>query len=71
MACFLMHNFIRSQMDIDPIEMPVGNSMDDNNEDEGDQDGIFVDNIQASTEWSLKRDSWLKPYGNNIWQHNE
>lgn len=65
MTCFLLHNFIRSQMASDPIEQALDGGHEGDNvehEDEvdnvehADEGGEFVDVIEPSTEWNQKRD---------------
>ncbi|XP_042051511.1 uncharacterized protein LOC121796797 [Salvia splendens] len=58
-ACFLLHNFIRSQMEVDPLEEEIDLQADDGdgNESDGDEDGpAYIDHIEPSTAWTKKRD---------------
>ncbi|XP_042025932.1 uncharacterized protein LOC121772777 [Salvia splendens] len=53
-ACFLLHNYIRSEMPTDPIEMTENDEFTDN-EEAGD-DGVlgeFVDRVEPSPAWKL------------------
>ncbi|XP_042016260.1 uncharacterized protein LOC121764282 [Salvia splendens] len=56
-ACFLLHNFIRDQMAVDPVEEELGDHNDDG--DETDQEQALVDHINSvepSAGWNKKRD---------------
>lgn len=57
MACFLLHNFIRRQMVVDPIELQMDRLTENNYEivDGGAPD--HVENMEPSTEWSEFRDN--------------
>lgn len=52
MACFLLHNFIRREMTIDPIEAQLDGltKLNTNDGDNGAPDG--VNNVDPSSEWS-------------------
>ncbi|XP_042023260.1 putative nuclease HARBI1 [Salvia splendens] len=56
MACFLLHNFIRNEMEIDPIEEQIEIEMPhlDYEDDGGHAD--FVDIFESTVEWNQKRD---------------
>lgn len=56
MACFLLHNFIRREMAIDPIEELLDNMEDGVLDDELEEQIEFVDTIEPSSQWSHKRD---------------
>ncbi|KAG8382550.1 hypothetical protein BUALT_Bualt05G0089000 [Buddleja alternifolia] len=55
MACCLLHNFIRMEMPIDPLDhlFPDGYVNNGDAEDKVD----FIDTVESSTEWSNWRDS--------------
>lgn len=55
MACFLLHNFIRSVMSDDPFEDIVDGLAEDLDEEGGDDDVGFVEGIDATAEWNNKR----------------
>ena len=56
MACFLLHNFIRSEMTSDPIEQEI-DGVEGDEDAEHDDEGIeFVDGVEPSTEWNQKRE---------------
>ncbi|XP_042023279.1 uncharacterized protein LOC121770595 [Salvia splendens] len=55
LACFLLHNFIRSEMESDPIEMAVAHEGEGNEEDV--QDGDFVAGVEPSQVWTNARDA--------------
>lgn len=50
MACFLLHNFIRSEMSEDPIERDLDNS---NHEEEVHPEEVdYISTVEATTEWT-------------------
>ncbi|XP_057774908.1 uncharacterized protein LOC130993865 [Salvia miltiorrhiza] len=55
MACFLLHNFIRTEMEVDPIEQ-VWDDIAHQNDDDEPQDVEFVDVVESSSEWNRWRD---------------
>ncbi|XP_057797082.1 uncharacterized protein LOC131013093 [Salvia miltiorrhiza] len=67
MCCFLLHNFIRSEMVHDPLEALVDRQPGaDAYEEHGDEDDGFVDAIQTSPQWNRARDAiaeamWRQP----------
>ncbi|KAH6826465.1 hypothetical protein C2S53_014319 [Perilla frutescens var. hirtella] len=54
MCCFLLNNFIRSQMNIDPIEQHF--DMLVNEGALGENGDEFVDTVESSPEWNAARD---------------
>lgn len=66
MACCLLHNFIRMEMEIDPIELlvdePTGNI---NNDIENDD---VIDSVETSPEWNTFRDNLAQSMF-NAWRH--
>ncbi|XP_042035345.1 uncharacterized protein LOC121781715 [Salvia splendens] len=65
MACFILHNFIRSQMQVDPMELELGDATEDledlehANEDisagpAGDG-GEYVDAVESTPAWNQTR----------------
>ncbi|XP_042044749.1 uncharacterized protein LOC121790662 [Salvia splendens] len=55
LACFLLHNFIRSEMESDPIELAVAHEGEGNEEDV--HDGDFVAGVEPSQVWTNARDA--------------
>ena len=57
MACFLLHNFIRREMAIDPVEVELDGIYHGVNHD--DDNGVveFVETVEPSTEWSQIREN--------------
>ncbi|KAH6767391.1 hypothetical protein C2S52_018374 [Perilla frutescens var. hirtella] len=55
MCCFLLNNFIRSQMNIDPIEQQFDMLVNDEGALGVDGDE-FVDIVESSPEWNAARD---------------
>ncbi|XP_042052727.1 putative nuclease HARBI1 [Salvia splendens] len=56
-ACFLLHNFIRGQMEVDPLEVQIDSQGDDGSQSDADDDGVaFIQSIEPTTAWSKKRD---------------
>lgn len=67
MVCFLLHNFIRNEMQNDPIELEMDDqSIENGNEDTAVDEVEFIDAIENSAEWNQKRDAiadfmWMNP----------
>ena len=56
-ACFLLHNFIRDKMAVDPVEEELDNH--DNDADKMEQEQALVDHINSvepSAKWNKKMD---------------
>ncbi|XP_042056100.1 uncharacterized protein LOC121800640 [Salvia splendens] len=57
-ACFLLHNYIRSQMVVDPIKVELGNEAD--NDEESDNEhivgGDHINSVEPSASWNKKMD---------------
>lgn len=55
-TCFLLHNFIRSQMEVDPVELILDEST--NIEENGEpEDVTYIDAVESSREWNEARDA--------------
>lgn len=67
MACFLLHNFIQNEMRDDPFEVGVYDyaEYEGDLDDDGDDLG-FVESIEATAEWNIKRDQ----LANAMWEEN-
>ncbi|XP_057764994.1 uncharacterized protein LOC130985849 [Salvia miltiorrhiza] len=68
MACFIINNFIRSEMTVDPIEEQFNNLTVEMEFAEQDH-GEFIDAVEASPAWNAQRDDlahamWQKYVGN-------
>ncbi|XP_047948928.1 uncharacterized protein LOC125194740 [Salvia hispanica] len=65
MCCFLLHNFIRREMEVDPIELELDNSTANivNESDPVGQD--YVQGVEPSSEWTEFRDSLALNMWNN------
>ncbi|KAK6161405.1 hypothetical protein DH2020_004786 [Rehmannia glutinosa] len=55
MACALLHNFVRMELLIDPLEDELSDDSDDDNED--DIDTEFIDTVESSQAWNNWRDN--------------
>ena len=56
-ACFLLHNYIRGEMAVDPIEAELANEANDEEENELDSDNMeYISSVEPSTAWTKKRD---------------
>ncbi|XP_041995678.1 uncharacterized protein LOC121745791 [Salvia splendens] len=56
-ACFLLHNFIRGQMEIDPLEVQMDSQGDDGSRSDPDDDRVdFIQSIEPTTAWAKKRE---------------
>lgn len=67
LACVYIHNHIRQQMSIDPIKAELDDIREDEGNDEGENAGEFIQNLDATNAWSIFRNglaqnmynSWL------------
>lgn len=57
MACFLLHNFIRTQMEVDPFEENLDTVAGEDSAAEQDNGTEYIDYVEASPEWTQKRDA--------------
>ncbi|XP_057810926.1 uncharacterized protein LOC131025265 [Salvia miltiorrhiza] len=69
MACFILNNFIRSEMPDDPIEREF-DTAPGNDQAGVEIDGDFIDSIESSPQWNAERDAlaqamWLSYITNN------
>ncbi|KAJ9549302.1 hypothetical protein OSB04_021845 [Centaurea solstitialis] len=55
MACCLLHNFIRQEMEVDPFD--IEGDTDEGTGDLGDEDGDNINSIGISNEWTAFRDN--------------
>ena len=56
-ACFLLHNFIRSQMAVNPVEAELDNEAENEDENENEYvDGDHISSVEPSASWNNKRD---------------
>ncbi|XP_057797982.1 uncharacterized protein LOC131014077 [Salvia miltiorrhiza] len=63
MACFVINNFIRSEMAVDPIEQAFDNLPNENEFLDGDH-SEHIDTIEPSAEWTVHRDAIAQ----SMWQ---
>ncbi|KAG8363368.1 hypothetical protein BUALT_Bualt19G0015100 [Buddleja alternifolia] len=54
MACCLLHNFIRTEMPLDPLDAEV-NEMPNTHDDESDVE--FIEQVETSNAWTSSRDT--------------
>ncbi|XP_031281990.1 protein ALP1-like [Pistacia vera] len=54
-ACCLLHNFIRSELSIDPVEVELQQEVND--EGEQDDEGELIRHVEPSTSWTAFRDN--------------
>lgn len=64
MACFMLHNFIRAEMEFDPIEIEIDELGAEVAYEEHAVDDDFVDAIEATGVWNSFRDELAKA----MWQ---
>ncbi|KAL8547944.1 hypothetical protein ACS0TY_007300 [Phlomoides rotata] len=57
MACCYIHNYIRTEMDVDPLENGLDASMCDGDIDDEDNNGDMVASLDTSAEWTAWRDN--------------
>lgn len=55
-ACFLLHNFIRSEMENDPIEQIFNEVGADTVDEENHVEIEYIDNVESSAAWNFQRD---------------
>ncbi|XP_047937792.1 protein ANTAGONIST OF LIKE HETEROCHROMATIN PROTEIN 1-like [Salvia hispanica] len=56
-ACFLLHNFIRTQMEVDPYEELIGSQHEDGYGSENDDPVVpTITTVSPTPEWTKKRD---------------
>lgn len=65
MACFLLHNYIRSVMVVDPIEALIDGVLDQGGGDEDNGVAEFVDGIEPTAAWNQRRDELAQA----MWAH--
>ncbi|KAL8499769.1 hypothetical protein ACS0TY_019660 [Phlomoides rotata] len=59
MACFLLHNFIRSMMPVDPIKEMMDAELANEDLNGGEQFEVeLIDDIESSPEWNLFREDF-------------
>ncbi|KAL8504180.1 hypothetical protein ACS0TY_022783 [Phlomoides rotata] len=72
--CCLLHNFIRTHMDVDPYEDDVPESYSDVNEGNGGTEG-YIDQVESSQEWTSWRDNlaiqMFVDYDRRVWTYME
>lgn len=64
LACCLLHNFIRWEMSIDPIEERLTNEVVDNYFDDGDI--RYIDTIKTSDQWTEWWDAIAQQMNNDL-----
>ncbi|KAL8509588.1 hypothetical protein ACS0TY_016712 [Phlomoides rotata] len=57
MACCLLHNFIRKEMAVDPLEEVLDEYLSTNLDAETANDVEMIDSLETSTEWNTFRDT--------------
>ena len=66
MACFLLPNYIRSEMHNDPIEQDLDNAPHDLGIEELHGDLEFIDQVESTTEWNQMRDDLANSMWSNV-----
>lgn len=56
-VCFLLHNFIRSVMEVDPIEEILNQEISPGNEDDEAQENAYIEVVEGTPVWNQKRDA--------------
>ncbi|XP_047956848.1 uncharacterized protein LOC125202492 isoform X2 [Salvia hispanica] len=67
MACFLLHNYIRGEMTVDPIEQLVDNNIVDNDIFAEQDDTEYVEYIDPTVDWNNRRDQMAA----DMWMRDE
>ncbi|KAL8498652.1 hypothetical protein ACS0TY_021842 [Phlomoides rotata] len=57
MACCLIHNYIRKEMVVDPLENGLDEFMNEQQNQEGSSNVEVIESLETSPEWSLWRDT--------------
>ncbi|KAL8511677.1 hypothetical protein ACS0TY_018192 [Phlomoides rotata] len=71
MACCLLHNYIRNEMDVDPLELDLDEYLLSCHNFGDADDGIeMVDSLDTTSEWNTRRDSMAIDMFNE-WRNNE
>lgn len=65
MACFLLHNFIRREMEIDPVEAELDSDTSPDNPEDENIGLEYVDSVESSSEWTQYRDNLALNMWNN------
>lgn len=65
MACFLLHNFIQSEMQNDPIKQIINEYGDVGEDEDVHNDEDFVDAIEATSVWNQYGDE----LANKMWEN--
>ena len=63
MACFLLHNFIRREMSVDPLEDALAGDASTNIHDDNYVAHQYIDVVEPSQEWTALRDTMAM----NMW----
>lgn len=66
MACFLLHNFIRREMAIDPVEAELDGETMDYTEDEDFSAHEYVACVEPTADWTQKREELAAHMWNNF-----
>lgn len=65
MACFLLHNFIRREMAVDPVEAEIEGTIPPTTMDEEGVAQDYVQFVETSAEWTATRDNLALNMWNN------
>lgn len=65
MACFLLHNFIRREMSIDPVELEIDGTICSEAEEDESVGVDYVDCVEPTQEWTQTRDNLAM----NMWKN--
>ncbi|KAL8554316.1 hypothetical protein ACS0TY_002486 [Phlomoides rotata] len=57
MACCLLHNYIRTEMEVDPLEHDLDNFMNNQEIHEGNDNVDVIDSLETTPEWTTWRDT--------------
>ena len=65
-ACFLLHNYVRGEMSVDPLETLIEGWTDGHGVDEDSNDVPYVDFVEATNDWSNFRDQLATTLWNQV-----
>ncbi|KAL8556494.1 hypothetical protein ACS0TY_004078 [Phlomoides rotata] len=57
MACCLLQNYIRAEMEVDPLEHGLDDFMNNQEIQEGNDNVDVIDSLETTPEWTTWRDT--------------
>lgn len=66
LSCFLLHNYIRGEMAVDPRELELDNAYEEVAPQKEHDDNVYVDMIEPTAEWNNKRNELAEAMWLNV-----